>query len=74
MIWFFERQDDRLRHEIRRADAVYELVITNPDGSESVEAFEDPMLLMERSMRLRQTLLEQGWRPPGLPVRVLARP
>ena len=66
MIWFFERQQARLSYEIRRATegTEYELVITHPDGSQQVEAFTDAALLMERSVRLRDALLTQGWRVP----------
>ncbi len=66
MIWFFERQQARLSYEIRRATegTEYELVITHPDGSEQVEAFTDATVLMERSLRLRDALLSQGWRVP----------
>jgi hypothetical protein len=66
MIWFFERQQARLCYEIRRATEAteYELVITHPDGSQQVEAFTDATLLLERSVRLRDTLLSHGWRAP----------
>jgi hypothetical protein len=67
MIWFFERQHARLSYEIRRATegTEYELVITFPDGSQQVEAFTDASVLMERSVRLRDTLAAQGWRMPA---------
>lgn len=75
MIWFFERQHARLSYEIRRATegTEYELVITNPDGSQQVEAFTDAALLMERSVRLRDALLTQGWRVPDPRVRPATR-
>lgn len=68
MIWFFERHQARLSYEIRRATegTEYELVITHPDGTQQVEAFTDAALLMERSMRLRDTLSAQGWRAPDI--------
>ncbi len=71
MIWFFERHQARLSYEIRRAaeGTEYELVITHPDGSQQVEAFTDASLLMERSVRLRDALLTQGWRIPNRRVR-----
>lgn len=71
MIWFFERQQARLSYEIRRATegTEYELVITHPDGSQQVEAFTDAALLMERSVRLRDALLTQGWRVPDARTR-----
>ncbi len=75
MIWFFERQHARLSYEIRRATegTEYELVITNPDGSQQVEAFTDATLLMERSVRLRDTLMMQGWRVPDSRLRQAGR-
>lgn len=75
MIWFFERQQARLSYEIRRATegTEYELVITHPDGSQQVEAFTDTGMLMERSIRLRDALLTQGWRAPEPRVRSAGR-
>lgn len=75
MIWFFERQHARLSYEIRRATegTEFELVITQPDGSQQVEAFTDASLLMERSVRLRDTLAAQGWRVPDARGRYLGR-
>jgi hypothetical protein len=71
MIWFFERQEARLSYEIRRATegTEYELVITHPDGTQQVEAFTDASVLMERSVRLREALLSQGWQAPDLRFR-----
>lgn len=71
MIWFFERQHARLSYEIRRASegTEYELVITLPDGTEQVEAFTDASVLMERSVRLRDMLVSQGWRVPASGIR-----
>jgi hypothetical protein len=66
MIWFFERQHDRLHYEIRRhTDGPdYELVITHPDGREEVERYADSGALLERSSRLERALTSQGWQPP----------
>jgi hypothetical protein len=75
MIWFFERQQARLSYEIRRATegTQFELVITHPDGSQQVEAFTDASLLMERSVRLRDSLAVQGWRVPDARMRYPGR-
>ena len=80
MIWIFERQHARLTYEIRRATegTEYELVITHSDGTQQVEAFTDASMLMERSARLRGSLVAQGWRVPplgsGLAATQFARP
>ncbi|MBE3073051.1 MAG: hypothetical protein IMZ67_08760 [Acidobacteria bacterium] len=64
MYWFFERNGQRMRWEIRRdADrAGYELVLTPPDGPEATERFTDPTALIERTLVLQQSLLDEGWR------------
>lgn len=66
MIWFFERQRDRLHYEIRcQTDGPdYELVITYPDGRQEIERFSDPAALVERSAHLQNTLSAAGWQPP----------
>ncbi|MGE5813098.1 MAG: hypothetical protein ACM36C_01305 [Acidobacteriota bacterium] len=75
MIWFFERYQARLSYEIRRATegTEFELVITQPDGSQQIEAFTDASLLIERSVRLRDALASQGWRVPDRRGRYLGR-
>lgn len=64
MIWFFDRDGERLRYEITRdrAGHRYRLVITRPDGSESVEEVNEPTELVERSVELMNTLRGDGWR------------
>lgn len=63
MIWFFDRQGERLRYEIRRSDAgdAYELVISYPDGRTDVEKMIDPSDLLKRCTELAETLKGQGW-------------
>ena len=64
MIWFFDRNGERLRYEITR-DRVgghYRMVITRPDGSESVEEVDEPGLLIERSVQLMNSLRGDGWK------------
>lgn len=75
MIWFFERHHARLSYEIRRATegTEYELVITHPDGTQQIEAFTDATVLMERSVRLRDALVSEGWRVPNLRARTHRR-
>ena len=63
MIWFFDRDGQRLRYEISRdrAGARYRVIITRPDGSESVEEVSEPSQLIERSVELMNTLRDDGW-------------
>ena len=64
MIWFFDRGDERLRYEIRRsrAEGRYRVVITQPDGTESVEEVKEPTELIERSVQLMNALRNDGWK------------
>jgi hypothetical protein len=66
MLWFFEKQREKLHFEVRRQrdGHDYELVITHPDGREEIEQFSDPHALAERSKHLQQYLAEDGWRTP----------
>jgi hypothetical protein len=63
MIWFFDRDGERLRYEIcrDRAGGRYRLIITRPDGSESVEEVDGPNQLIERSVELMNSLRGDGW-------------
>ena len=63
MIWFFDRDGQRLRCEISR-DRVgghYRVVITRPDGSESVEEVDEPSDLIQRSVDIMNSLRGDGW-------------
>ena len=64
MIWFFDKDGDRLRYEVShdRSSGCYRLVVTRPDGSESVEELDQPTDLIERSVELMNTLRTEGWR------------
>jgi hypothetical protein len=66
MMWVFERADQRLRCEIRRegSGAGYELIVTNPDGSQRMERFDETSALIKRSLDLQLELIEAGWRAP----------
>ena len=63
MIWFFDRDGETLRYEITRDRSAgrYRLVITRPDGSESVEEVDQPTELIERSVQLMNSLRGDGW-------------
>ncbi len=67
MLWIFEREHDQLRCEIRRGSEGpgYELIITNPDGSQRMERFEDTNALIRRSFDFQRELIEAGWRAPA---------
>jgi hypothetical protein len=67
MLWIFERHEERLHCEIRRGSEGpgYELIITNPDGSQRMERFEETGALIKRSFDLQRELIESGWRAPA---------
>ena len=65
MIWFFEKKGEYVRCETRKADdGVYELVITDADGTERVERFEDSAELARRQVELERGYAEKGWTGP----------
>jgi hypothetical protein len=63
VIWFFDRDGQKLRYEIcrDRSDGRYRLVITHPDGHESIEEVDEPTELIERSVELMNSLRGAGW-------------
>jgi hypothetical protein len=63
MLWFFDRNGEQLRYEIckDRFAGPYRLVITKPDGSESVEEVGEATVLIERSVQLMNSLRSDGW-------------
>ncbi|MGH9349481.1 MAG: hypothetical protein ACRD26_19695 [Vicinamibacterales bacterium] len=64
MVWFFERESERLQYEIRHEPAGhgYELVISAA-AEEKVERVESPAALLTRSQDVWARLLSGGWRP-----------
>lgn len=64
MMWLFYRNGETLCYEISRDRAVgrYRVVITHPDGSEAVEEVDEPTELVERSVKLMNSLRSEGWR------------
>jgi hypothetical protein len=65
MIWFFERKGQYVRCETRKAtDGAYELVITDADGAERVERFQESASLAKRQVELEHTLTAEGWTGP----------
>jgi hypothetical protein len=71
MIWTFHRKGEQLVYEIRRApDATgIELVIQQPDGTETVERFADHSGVDRRALELQRQLLKDGWWLAGDPRR-----
>jgi hypothetical protein len=66
VIWFYERQGEHLRCEIRQLieGDRFALVVTMPDGSERTEFFDDGGALNRRSVELEQMLRTKGWNGP----------
>ena len=65
MVWFYERHGTYIRCETREtADGAFELVQTNPDGTEIVERFEDSASLTKRQQQLESNLTTDGWTGP----------
>lgn len=64
MTWFFDREGQRLRYEIRRTatEDAYELQVVFPDGRTEVERMLEPSDLLKRCAELAQALKAQGWR------------
>ena len=71
MLWSFHRGGEHLVYEIRtRTDAAgFELIIRKPDGSETVEQFDDHTAVDRRAEELQRELLETGWWLAGDPRR-----
>jgi hypothetical protein len=64
MIWFFDRDGDTLRYEITRDRTTgrYRVIVTNPDGSESVKEVGEPTELIEKTVQMMNALRDDGWR------------
>ena len=64
MIWFFNKDGEKLQYEITRdrVEGRYRVVITRPDGTESVEEVDEPTELIERSVQLMNSLRGDGWK------------
>ena len=63
MIWFFDRNGEKLRYEIShdRTASRYRVIITQPDGTEVIEEVDEPTELIERSVKLMNSLRGDGW-------------
>jgi hypothetical protein len=66
MIWFYTRSGEHLRCEIslQLEGDRFNLVVTQPDGIEQSELFDDSRALNRRSMDLEKTFRAKGWSGP----------
>jgi len=63
MTWFFSRGDERLKWEVRRSGALYELCVHRPDGTSTIQSAATACELLEHVHQIPQALLTEGWRP-----------
>ena len=66
VIWFYAKHGRHLRCEVRQhvdGDR-FDLVITDADGTERVEHFEDSASVTRRSQQLEAEWLIEGWDGP----------
>jgi hypothetical protein len=66
VIWFYAKQGHHLRCEVRPLvdGDRYDLVITEADGAERVEHFDDSASVTRRSLQLEAEWLNAGWDGP----------
>jgi len=67
MIWFFRRGPAQLDIEVRREPhgGAFELIVDYPDGTETVERITNPRKLVDRTLKIQQRLIREGWSPTG---------
>lgn len=63
MLWFFEKDGERLQCEIRPSAhaAGFELEIVAADGNKTIERSDNPDELALRWMEVEQRLKREGW-------------
>jgi hypothetical protein len=66
VIWFYAKHGRHLRCEVRELTSGqrFDLVITDADGRERIEPFDNPMSLTKRSVELETEWLHEGWEGP----------
>ena len=66
VIWFYAKHGRHLRCEVRQLvdGDRFDLVITDADGAERVEHFEDSASVTRRSQQLEAEWLTEGWDGP----------
>ena len=70
MVWFFERESERLQYEIRReqSGSGYELIIRASSDEKTVQKVDSAAELIERSQDVWNFLLTGGGRPIAGPT------
>jgi hypothetical protein len=66
VIWFYAKQGRHLRCEVRHLlnGEQFDLVVTEADGSERVEHFDDSSALTRRAAQLEAEWIKEGWDGP----------
>ena len=64
MFWWFQRNSEYIRHEVRKIANGYELAVLLPDGTERIERFTDQTVLEDRRAALVRDLEDEGWTGP----------
>jgi hypothetical protein len=73
MVWFFSRESEVAKYEIRHPSAgAYELVVTRANGEleieTEVESFGDASRLIERSLEKQDAFRRDGWQPEAVQI------
>ena len=64
MVWFLERDSERMACEVRRAsDGAWEYEATSPCGESELIRFPHATPLIESYLKAQRELRRQGWRP-----------
>ena len=65
MIWILERNEDKLKCEIRQTVDLseYEFEVTTPAGPAETLRFDSATALIDEYLRRQTALQAQGWRP-----------
>jgi hypothetical protein len=65
MFTWFRKDEKFIGYEAREiSTGQFELVVRQPDGTETVERFSDQQALIDRQLALQRELEEQGWSGP----------
>ena len=73
MVWFFEREREKLVCEIRRdtANTEYEFEIAGASGPPSTRRFTSPTELIDAYLQDQARLRAQGWTPRAADIAVV---
>jgi hypothetical protein len=69
MIWFWSREDEKLRLEMRYDSDLSEFVVVveHPDGRRGTERFDNMDAFRARLVELEESLEAQDWKQSGIP-------